>query len=206
MIEISKGSKVKYELDKKTGLIKVNGFVKWILLTYIVVLLMIMSGYPGWPCSVFIRCLSPQLWFHPAHSLWGQWPARCVNHYAGDFIWPSTYLRPIAAQRTKVLDRESYRIIGVFRINSCLGPHRVALLLPFSYKIHKCYFITEDIGNSLRVHWWATSMVQEPVLPGCFLRAKAIGLMPMIDQVHATLFLMRIMFYWPLYIDFTNSN
>jgi inorganic pyrophosphatase len=26
--------------------------------------------------------------------------------------------------------------------------------------------------------------MQEPVLPGCFLRAKAIGLMPMIDQVH----------------------
>lgn len=25
--------------------------------------------------------------------------------------------------------------------------------------------------------------VQEPVLPGCFLRARAIGLMPMIDQV-----------------------
>ena len=25
--------------------------------------------------------------------------------------------------------------------------------------------------------------LQEPVLPGCFLRAKAIGLMPMIDQV-----------------------
>ena len=24
---------------------------------------------------------------------------------------------------------------------------------------------------------------QEPVIPGCFLRAKAIGLMPMIDQV-----------------------
>lgn len=24
--------------------------------------------------------------------------------------------------------------------------------------------------------------IQEPVLPGCFLRAKAIGLMPMIDQ------------------------
>lgn len=27
---------------------------------------------------------------------------------------------------------------------------------------------------------------QEPVLPGCFLRAKAIGLMPMIDQVSET--------------------
>jgi inorganic pyrophosphatase len=26
--------------------------------------------------------------------------------------------------------------------------------------------------------------MQEPVLSGCFLRAKAIGLMPMIDQVH----------------------
>ncbi|KAK9154241.1 hypothetical protein Sjap_001721 [Stephania japonica] len=24
--------------------------------------------------------------------------------------------------------------------------------------------------------------MQEPVLPGCFLRAKAVGLMPMIDQ------------------------
>jgi len=27
--------------------------------------------------------------------------------------------------------------------------------------------------------------VQEPVIPGCFLRAKAIGLMPMIDQGEA---------------------
>ncbi|KAF3789525.1 Soluble inorganic pyrophosphatase [Nymphaea thermarum] len=26
-------------------------------------------------------------------------------------------------------------------------------------------------------------LMQEPVLPGCFLRAKAIGLMPMIDQI-----------------------
>ncbi|MCL7026687.1 hypothetical protein MKW94_021825, partial [Papaver nudicaule] len=25
-------------------------------------------------------------------------------------------------------------------------------------------------------------LMQEPILPGCFLRAKAIGLMPMIDQ------------------------
>lgn len=27
--------------------------------------------------------------------------------------------------------------------------------------------------------------MQEPVIPGCFLRAKAIGLMPMIDQGEA---------------------
>ncbi|KAL9257088.1 Soluble inorganic pyrophosphatase 4-like protein [Drosera capensis] len=30
-------------------------------------------------------------------------------------------------------------------------------------------------------------LMQEPVFPGCFLRAKAIGLMPMIDQVLLTL-------------------
>lgn len=33
-------------------------------------------------------------------------------------------------------------------------------------------------------------LMQEPVLPGCFLRARAIGLMPMIDQV-----LYRILIY-----------
>ncbi|XP_059643011.1 soluble inorganic pyrophosphatase 1-like isoform X2 [Cornus florida] len=27
-----------------------------------------------------------------------------------------------------------------------------------------------------------TGLIKEPILPGCFLRAKAIGLMPMIDQ------------------------
>jgi hypothetical protein len=32
----------------------------------------------------------------------------------------------------------------------------------------------------LFANWLATE--QEPVIPGCFLRARAIGLMPMIDQ------------------------
>jgi len=31
--------------------------------------------------------------------------------------------------------------------------------------------------------------LQEPVIPGCFLRAKAIGLMPMIDQVRYSTYL-----------------
>ena len=31
-------------------------------------------------------------------------------------------------------------------------------------------------------------LMQEPVLPGCFLRARAIGLMPMIDQVCPCIF------------------
>uniref|UniRef100_A0A453GXQ1 inorganic diphosphatase n=1 Tax=Aegilops tauschii subsp. strangulata TaxID=200361 RepID=A0A453GXQ1_AEGTS len=30
-----------------------------------------------------------------------------------------------------------------------------------------------------------TGLIKEPVVPGCFLRAKAIGLMPMIDQGEA---------------------
>lgn len=30
----------------------------------------------------------------------------------------------------------------------------------------------------------SVSVAQEPVLPGSFLRARAIGLMPMIDQVN----------------------
>lgn len=34
------------------------------------------------------------------------------------------------------------------------------------------------------------SWTQEPVLPGCFLRARAIGLMPMIDQVFVTFCIM----------------
>ncbi|CAI0469837.1 unnamed protein product [Linum tenue] len=35
-------------------------------------------------------------------------------------------------------------------------------------------------------------LMQEPVLPGCFLRARAIGLMPMIDQVMHPLFISKV--------------
>lgn len=40
---------------------------------------------------------------------------------------------------------------------------------------------------------WIWPIEQEPVVPGCFLRARAIGLMPMIDQV-------------PLLICYNNTN
>jgi len=47
---------------------------------------------------------------------------------------------------------------------------------------------------------------QEPVLPGCFLRAKAIGLMPMIDQVCETFpFLDGNNFSFDHYRSITNS-
>jgi len=45
-----------------------------------------------------------------------------------------------------------------------------------------CDFIKKLILLSICSNYFHTSK-QEPVLPGCFLRARAIGLMPMIDQV-----------------------
>ena len=54
------------------------------------------------------------------------------------------------------------------------------------------YFV---FSSSIDMAW------QEPVLPGCFLRAKAIGLMPMIDQVH---FRTRIIF-WILVIKLSSN-
>ncbi|KAG6386344.1 hypothetical protein SASPL_155242 [Salvia splendens] len=93
VVEISKGSKVKYELDKKTGLIKVDR----VLYSSVV--------YP---------------------------------HNYG-FI-----------PRTLCEDSDPMDVLVIMQLNC-------AISLPYM-------------------------CVLEPVLPGCFLRAKAIGLMPMIDQ------------------------
>ena len=43
----------------------------------------------------------------------------------------------------------------------------------------------------------ALSPGQEQVVPGCFLRARAIGLMPMIDQVrfHHHLFKLKMLYF-----------
>jgi hypothetical protein len=42
----------------------------------------------------------------------------------------------------------------------------------------------------LRRYDCVSYLLQEPVIPGSFLRARAIGLMPMIDQVfHVTFYL-----------------
>lgn len=72
VVEIGKGSKVKYELDKKTGLIKVRAMSNCFLCF---ALLPLCHNYhvsfmrAGRPCAVLIGGLSPQLWVHPAHSL-----------------------------------------------------------------------------------------------------------------------------------------
>ena len=49
---------------------------------------------------------------------------------------------------------------------------------------------------------WLTTE-QEPVIPGCFLRARAIGLMPMIDQACSILqiFFIKILHTTLCWID-----
>lgn len=74
VVEIGKGSKVKYELDKKTGLIKVLDLWSIIFIGH-----WSHSNYgflkvhicAGWSCSLLVCCVPSQLWLHPSHSLWG---------------------------------------------------------------------------------------------------------------------------------------
>ncbi|CAN6476791.1 unnamed protein product [Victoria cruziana] len=47
-------------------------------------------------------------------------------------------------------------------------------------------------------------LMQEPVLPGCFLRAKAIGLMPMIDQGEKDSKIIAVCADDPEYRDYTD--
>ncbi|XP_025806216.1 soluble inorganic pyrophosphatase 4 isoform X2 [Panicum hallii] len=112
VIEIPRGSKVKYELDKKTGLIKVMqcGLLHILLRT-----------------SIF-----------------------------------SVLICPVLHLNVQV-DRVLY--------SSVVYPHNYGFI-PRT--------LCED-SDPLDV----LVIMQEPVIPGCFLRAKAIGVMPMIDQGEA---------------------
>ncbi|KAE8711097.1 Soluble inorganic pyrophosphatase [Hibiscus syriacus] len=107
VIEIGKGSKVKYELDKKTGLIKVD------------------------------RVLYSSV------------------------VYPHNYgfiPRTLCEDSDPIDQSESENSVGRTAANVInVRTFKAILMLPLKYQ-------------------------QEPVLPGCFLRAKAIGLMPMIDQ------------------------
>ncbi|KAF3497781.1 hypothetical protein DY000_02056113 [Brassica cretica] len=103
VVEIGKGSKVKYELDKTTGLIKVDR----ILYSSVV--------YP---------------------------------HNYG-FI-----------PRTLCEDNDPIDVLVIMQLRRGSVAQRLAIGSP----------VCSSLG------------LNEPVIPGCFLRAKAIGLMPMIDQ------------------------
>jgi len=113
-VEISKGSKVKYELDKKTGLIKVSQPVTISDLSV----------------SFHAHCSATQLTRAPAVRS----TACCTRRWC--------------TRTTTASSRERFA--------------------------------------RTTTPWMCWS--QEPVLPGCFLRARAIGLMPMIDQVCPCIF------------------
>lgn len=63
-------------------------------------------------------------------------------------------------------------------------PIDVLVLMQVAYSFWLLRFEREFGFSSLypSFHCFFLSL-QEPVIPGCFLRARAIGLMPMIDQV-----------------------
>ena len=92
VIEIPRGSKVKYELDKKTGLIKVKQC--WLSKSLVAKLYFLpvlifpvfhfnVCACAGGPCPVFISCLPSQLWIHSSHTLWRQWSFGCTGYNAG---------------------------------------------------------------------------------------------------------------------------
>ncbi|KAG6769450.1 hypothetical protein POTOM_025086 [Populus tomentosa] len=126
VIEIGKGGKVKYELDKKTGLIKVDR----VLYSSVV--------YP---------------------------------HNYG-FI-----------PRTLCEDNDPMDVLIIMQA-CCLMQPFLANSPHFFCDCHACVCLFASLPRISLVpsHGFKTSKRVEPVLPGCFLRAKAIGLMPMIDQ------------------------
>lgn len=100
VVEITKGSKVKYELDKKTGMIKVwtISLIQWPWLNnesntsyYLAKKIQVINVsifillFLGWSHFVFISCLSSQLWFHSSYSMWRQWSNWCLDPHAGNF-------------------------------------------------------------------------------------------------------------------------
>lgn len=92
--------------------------------------------------------------------MWGQWSYGCSCTYAG-------YILNIVSLSRKSSQTDLEKNFSLW----------ICVTL-FSY--------LEHVLSSFTVTIYKTSIdlfVQEPVLPGCFLRAKAIGLMPMIDQV-----------------------
>lgn len=78
---------MKYELDKRTGLIKVMMCAKpFLLFSLYVNRFLNVQKCAGWPCAVLISCVPAQLWLHSSYSLWGQWSHGCLNYHAGMHI------------------------------------------------------------------------------------------------------------------------
>lgn len=152
VIEIGKGSKVKYELDKKTGLIKVINCAKLIFLCFPFIGNSLLNSYT---CRL-TGCFTPQLY------------------------------TPITMASSLVLSART--MIPWMSWLSCRHGVWLSCIFFFWACICEClHACLEALWCHLMLWFcgifWTYIYVQEPVLPGCFLRAKAIGLMPMIDQV-----------------------
>lgn len=46
---------------------------------------LIWVWYSGGPCSVLVRCVSPQLWLHSQDTMWRWGSHRCSRHHAGNW-------------------------------------------------------------------------------------------------------------------------
>lgn len=142
VVEIGKGSKVKYELDKASGLIKVcllfspsSYLVSHVIL--VCVLMICLESFFGTRLIVFSTHL---LFIHIIMASFQEQSVRIATPWMFWFLC------------------RFYLIFSLLGFVSwyCDG---VSFFFFFQYS-------------------------QEPVLPGTFLRARAIGLMPMIDQVN----------------------
>ncbi|KAK9050884.1 hypothetical protein SSX86_030147 [Deinandra increscens subsp. villosa] len=160
VIEISKGSKVKYELDKKTGLIKVDRVL-------------------------YSSVVYPHNYGFVPRTLCEDNDPLDVLVIMQEPILPGCFLRAKAIGVMPMIDQgeKDDKIIAVcaddpeyrhYNDIKELPPHRLAEIRREPI-LPGCFLRAKAIGVMPMID-------QEPILPGCFLRAKAIGVMPMIDQ------------------------
>ncbi|XP_008781408.1 soluble inorganic pyrophosphatase 1 isoform X2 [Phoenix dactylifera] len=88
---------------------------------------------------------------------------------------PATEKRPVPRLNERILSSLSRRSVAAHPWHDLeIGPGAPSV-----------FNVVVEITKGSKVKYELdkkTGLIKEPVLPGCFLRARAIGLMPMIDQ------------------------
>uniref|UniRef100_A0A453GXW1 inorganic diphosphatase n=1 Tax=Aegilops tauschii subsp. strangulata TaxID=200361 RepID=A0A453GXW1_AEGTS len=98
---------------------------------------------------------------------------------------PSANGTPAAAPKTKAPALNERILSSITRRSVAAHPWHDLEIGPDAPTIFNCVI---EIPKGSKVKYELdkkTGLIKEPVVPGCFLRAKAIGLMPMIDQGEA---------------------
>jgi hypothetical protein len=112
-VEISKGSKVKYELDKKTGLIKVSHLTSVTInkhthgFMHTAAQLVISELLSGGSRAVLVGGVPAQLRLHPANALRGQRPHGCTGPHAGVCPLHCSFFIGVVVTASTVCDRRS---------------------------------------------------------------------------------------------------